>query len=179
MTTEELANQPVKLPIEGVDANGDPVKLSFVLARSLPTAAATALDRDLLAIGKRNLTPHERLRPQLDSLWAKAKAARQSNDADSFERFMASWNRMHDRLHDTIISGKADDLAIDVYWGEGRKCPEGLCREIIERAKHVPGAEPVNAAELRAVVTDGNAGLVFASLQEALGEIGGSFTAGN
>lgn len=170
MNAEQVANQPVKLIIEGVDANGDAKQITFVLAKSLPLAIEVALNRDLVELGKFEMTPHERMRPQLESLWRKSKQAADAKDFDAAEQFTASWNRLHDRMCDNLISGRADDLASEVYWAIGRKSVAGLCKEIVLRSKHA-GVD-VSLAELQAIITAGNANVIFAQLQEVLGEIG-------
>lgn len=165
MTADQLANTPAKLTIEGVDASGEPTVRTFALCRSLPTGVALALDRDLIDLGKRELTPYHRAQPQLDALVTLAKNAATPEDRS---RFVADRQSILDRITDGLLSGRSDDLAAEAYWNHGRASPEGICREIAERAKHA--GQDVPLAELRAVVTVGNAGLVFANLQAALGE---------
>lgn len=170
MDAKALANTPVTLDIEGVDSAGAAVKLEFRLAPSMPLATEMALGRDLIAIGKKLLTPYERIQPQLEWLAAKAKEAAEARDADAANQFAADRAALLRQLSDNITSGKADDLAADVYYAKGRATPDGLCREITERAK--AAGYPVTLPELRAVITEGNANLVFARLQEVLGEVG-------
>jgi hypothetical protein len=166
MTTEQLANVPVILKIEGLDSGGKPASLSIPLCASLPSAVGIALNRDLIALGKEHLTPYHRQQPQLKAL---SRMVRDEKDPVEREQLHADRQTILNRLSDGLLSGRADDLAAEAYWIEGRKSVPGLIREIMERAKHAGHSLPI--AELSAVVTPGNAGLVLASLQEALGEL--------
>lgn len=169
MELDKLTNMPGTLKIEGIDSGGKPASLSIPICTSLPTSIGLALDRDLIELGKTMLTPHERLRPQLESLWRKMRAATDAKEQEAAEMFQASWRCLHDRMHDTIVSGKADDLAGEAYWIAGRRSVSGLHREIITRAKQQ--SEIIDIKQLAAVVNESNASLVLAQLQIALGEI--------
>lgn len=170
MSVVQMANQPVKLDLHGVDGGGAPVVLSLPLCRSLPVAVSTAMNRDLIALGKRNLTPYQRCKPQLDTLAALAKSAQASKNHGEQSQLLEDRQAILKCLTDSIVSGQADDLAEFAYWLEGRRSVDGLCHEISIRAKNVGGNVAVN--ELRAVITEVNAGVVLAQLQEVLGEIG-------
>ncbi len=166
MEIDKLANLSATLKIEGIDSGGNPVKLSIAICASLPAAVTMALNRDLIEIGKENLTPYHRQQPQLRAL---AKMIREEKDAAEREQLHADRQTLLNRMADGLLSGRADDLAAESYWVTGRSSVAGLHREIIERAKHAGG--DVDLQQLAAIVTPGSAGLVFAQLQFALGEI--------
>lgn len=168
MTASDFANRPVTLSVECLDAGGNPSSLDLKICRSLPVASAAALDDDLIAIGKRTLSPHSLIRPQLDALSREAKAAQEAGNAEAAAQLLADRRDLLGDLGRSILSGDAENLAAQRYWEAGRKTPEGLIREIGERVKLAGGQASV--AELAAVVTDGNAGLVYASLRAALRE---------
>lgn len=170
MDAKAMANAPVTLTIEGVNSSGEPANLEFRLSPSMPMAVETVLGNDLIAIGKKLLTPYERMQPQLAFLAAKAREAKDAGDAQAAAQFAADRQALLLTLSDGILSGRADDLTTEAYFAKGRASIDGLCREITERARHAGGT--VTVAELRAVITEANAGLIYARLQEVLGESG-------
>lgn len=165
MTAEQLANTPVRLTIDGVDASGEPAVRTFALCRSLPADSAIALDRDLIDLGKRELNPYQQSKPQLDALAAMAKAA---DSPEERVALLSDRQAILNRISDHILSGLADEMMAEKYFQAGRATVEGLTREIAERA--TLAGQTVPLAELRAIVTTGNVGLVLKNLVAALGD---------
>lgn len=163
MTPDQLANTPAKLVIEGLDGSGQTATRSFVLCRSLPAAAALALDRDLIDLGKRTLTPYHRAKPQLDALATMAENAATPKDR---ALLLSDRQAILERITDGLLSGRADDLAQEAYWDVGRKSIEGVRREVAERVKHAGGTVAIE--ELAAIITAGNVGKVHADMVTAL-----------
>lgn len=168
MTATDFANKPAALTLDTIDAGGNPTTLTLRICRSLPAASAAALDDDLIAIGKRSLSPHSLIRPQLDALAKEAKAAQEAGDTETAAMLLADRRDLLSDLSRGLWSGEVENLAMGRYFEAGRKSVEGLVREIAERVR-LAGGE-VNLKELAAVITDGNAGLVLASLRAALKE---------
>src|SRR5262245_57338697 len=125
MDAKELANVPTVLVIDGTDSGGAPTSRKLPICRSLPADVAIGLDRDLVAIGRRGKMPYDRLRPQLDAIEREAKEAAEAKDRDRSERLLADRNRLIDRLHDSILSGAADDLTENAAWLAGRMSVDG------------------------------------------------------
>lgn len=121
---------------------------------------------DIVAIGKKNLSPYRLAKPQLDDL-----ATMIDEEADPIvkSRLHADRQTFLNRLADGVVSGMANNLAREAYFDEGRKSVEGLIREISERVKQAGGEATL--AELRAIITTGNAGDILFRLQSALQEI--------
>ena len=138
----------------------------YAATEAREVGVAAAMNKDLIDLGKRSLTPYHRLKPQLDAMMTLARETENET-----ERSVILNDRQHllTQLHNGVLSGFADDLTEFSYWDRGRRSPEGLCREIIERAKHA--GEVVPLAELRLIVTAGNSGKVHADLQEVLGTL--------
>lgn len=165
MTVDQLANVPGVLKIEGFDSTNATVCREIPVAKSLPAAVVVALARDLIALGKEWLTPYHRVRPQLKALAAMCAAEASPTERD---QIFNDRQTILNNLTTGLISGRADDLAAEAYWVEGRKSVTGLHREIIERAK--AAGSPISLLDIAAIVTVANASLVLASLQECLGE---------
>lgn len=154
------------LKIEGVDSGGNPACLSIPICASLPAAVTLGLNRDLIEIGKENLTPYQRQQPQLKAM---AKMIREEKDPEEQKQIHNDRQTILGIMAEGLLSGRSDELSAEAYWVEGRRSVAGLRREIIERAKHA--GNEVDLKQLAAVVTNGNASLVLAQLQYALGEL--------
>lgn len=172
MTADMLAGVPGALKIEGFDGAGNPLVLEIPVCRTLPTAAATALDRDLIAIGRQAMTPYQRLQPQLKAMAGMIRAAVEAGDKETANLVESDRQSMLRKLAEDLQSGRADDLAAGACWEEGRKSVAGLLKEIVTRMKHAGGAvESGTLRELGLIVTEANAGAVLAALQVATGEL--------
>lgn len=169
MNVDQLASVPGTLKIDGVGSDGRAVSLTIPVCKSLPAAVGVALNRDLINIGKGELTPYHRVQKQLKAMAAMARQAADERDTETANQIAADRTTVLNKMTEDIQSGRADDLAIESYYIHGRQSVAGLLREITTRAKHA--GTDVNLQELATIVTPGNASLVMASLQVALGEI--------
>ncbi len=148
------------------NSSGESTSVDLPLSSSLPTAVGMRLADDIIAIGKRNLSPYRLAKPQLDDLALLIEA---EGDIAAKNILMNDRQTILNRIADGVVSGRANELARETYFVEGRKTVEGLCREIGERVKQAGGE--TTSRELQAVITTANAGDVLMRLQVALQEL--------
>ncbi len=157
----------VKLKIEVIDATTKlPGSTEITVCRDLPADVAAALVDDLVAMGRAKTSPYRLMRDQLDDL---ARLADAETDPKKQQQLWADRQFMLNGLRVDTLSGDAGRIASMAFLAAGRATPEGLCREIVARAK-AAGAE-LKAEEVYAVIVPGNAAEVLRCLRKVLGEV--------
>jgi hypothetical protein len=150
-----------KLIVDVRTAEGSPQQVEIPVARTLAPDVMDALIRDLAARGELLVSPYEQVRGQLRRLAALAEA-----ETDPRERLQLLADR-RSMLEDLTRHFPAKKAELEGEAVErARATPEGLTREITERAKAAGMA--LVPKEVFAVLIPGNCHKVYADLLAAL-----------